>query len=598
MSDDDRRSTGSDDAVGTLFAVAVGLVLVLSLGGGLLVGLVLGWVGRALCRDRPGLRYWLAGAFLVVAVLAGLLGHFSGWLADYPDLVIDHVKDFAGRAVQVGDLASSFRGYDWGRWFYLPALVSAPVGAWIALLFRPARSPEQMAQERADQVERQHRKELDQRRKKAARGVSSAAGSRRPPVYLGQYVQFGRGGPLWGNRDRDCIMPPEQLNQHAVVLGATRSGKTMTLLRMAYEVGRAGAFQVVYVDGKGDHNLLEQFARAMPGRVNQMVQVEGVTGITYNGFQGGRDGIFNRLVATLLPDLERLGDAEFYRTAGKDILDLVVRGGGDAPRSWAELLERLDLTVLRFMYQGDGLAGKRLDALDKKALAGLVSRVGVLSSRVGPFVDGAGWSLDDGHHAYFLLNPMSFKEDARSLARFLAEDLQHYLSSRMRPDRRLLVFFDEFGAVPTETLRTFQMQAAGLGGGLILSTQTVTGLGDDRSIGEFLGNAGTVFLHRLPEQAERVAGLAGTRRRPGVTVQVDAYGHTSVGPGPTGMGSITPQSEDVLNIPLNQVRALLPGECYIIDQTTGNHARVQVQMVSDSELDLVLLGQLRSAMGD
>lgn len=560
MTDRGNRGKGSssaDDVWGWLAVVVIVGILVAAVGGGLFMGLILGAVIRFLVRFRPVARYVVA---VVLALLGALVilafGGFRPWWGD----LVNHIEDFGGRAVQWRAWPEAFRAYDWLRWLFLPMPATLPLGAAVPLLWPVRWSPERAVKQREEVAVKSERR--DSRR--AARRVQAArlvAPARSAGIRWGAY---GGGSRLWGNRSLDVVMPVNWLTYHTLVVGATGSGKTETVKRLAVEASGQG-YQVVYIDGKGDRDLLGWFVSRFSG-CDVMSQLG--DGRLYDGFQGDSAAVFNRLMALLFPPSDRLGDGEYYRTAGADLLDLVLKAENKPPRSWADLQDRLDPGALKMAYRGDRYAAARLDRLDKKAVDGLFSRVSVLAGRLSPFVDGGGWVLR-GQPAYFLVSPMAYGEDARSLVRFLAEDVCHYLTSRRPSDNPLLIVFDEFSAVPAGRLVTFMQQARGMGGGLVLTCQSPEGLGD--LLAEIVTNAGTTCIHRLPDP-EIMCRLAGTKKTSQLTYQVSLDG---VAGGTTGLGSL--REVDEFQVKPDSVRRLPAGSCYLV--VAGQAARVQVARV-------------------
>jgi predicted NACHT family NTPase len=59
------------------------------------------------------------------------------------------------------------------------------------------------------------------------------------------------------------LLSPGRLCRHMLVTGATGSGKTETLLRLAWTIAKTSRTPVFYLDGKGDHQTAERFSGLM-----------------------------------------------------------------------------------------------------------------------------------------------------------------------------------------------------------------------------------------------------------------------------------------------------------------------------------------------
>ena len=62
---------------------------------------------------------------------------------------------------------------------------------------------------------------------------------------------------------RAVLLSPERLCRHVLVCGATGSGKTETLLRLAWAVAKSSGAPVFYLDGKGDRETARRFCALM-----------------------------------------------------------------------------------------------------------------------------------------------------------------------------------------------------------------------------------------------------------------------------------------------------------------------------------------------
>jgi hypothetical protein len=58
---------------------------------------------------------------------------------------------------------------------------------------------------------------------------------------------------------RLVLLSQERMCRHLLVTGATGSGKTETLLRLAWAVAKESDAKVFYLDGKGDEETAERF---------------------------------------------------------------------------------------------------------------------------------------------------------------------------------------------------------------------------------------------------------------------------------------------------------------------------------------------------
>lgn len=355
-------------------------------------------------------------------------------------------------------------------------------------------------------------------------------------------------------RDRCVALREDALRQHALVVGPSGSGKTETLLRIAYGAAWAG-YRVWYFDAKADPQTRERFRSLMAAAYMPRCLV--FPNHRFTGFRGDGYAIFNRLIELVRFSDE--GDGAYYRDVAKRLLLLVCTAPAGPPRSSAELLERLKPAELR------RLDPTVLDELGQREVAGVRLRYQAFFAALRGQLDGD-VSFEDAESGYVMLDGLSLKEEAGSLARFLIEDFAHYAKHRKQEHTPVLLILDEFSAIadsanvvnPVERLRSLNV-------GVVLAPQAEAGLSnDDRDIARITENMATVFLHSA-KRPESLAALAGTKREIQSSVQHEDGYATGVGSG---------RLQHVFKVDPNHVRQLDPGECFLIRK--GRAALIQI----------------------
>ncbi len=124
------------------------------------------------------------------------------------------------------------------------------------------------------------------------------------------------------------VLSPKRLRHHVLVCGATGSGKTETVLRLAYAVAKCSDAPVFYLDGKGDRETAERFAGLMAdaGRTTRVFPNE-----PFDGWRGEGHEIHGRLMEVI--DYSADGPASWYRDVAKNVLRLVCEHPDGPPRS-------------------------------------------------------------------------------------------------------------------------------------------------------------------------------------------------------------------------------------------------------------------------
>ncbi len=283
------------------------------------------------------------------------------------------------------------------------------------------------------------------------------------------------------------VLPAEELSKHGVVIGGSGSGKTVSLLRLAYVAAKVYGYRVYFLDCKGDRNTAAQFLAMMrqAGYTPRMFPRESL-----DGWRGDGNAIFNRLVA-----VESFSEP-YYRAVTKRVLTLICNDQAGPPRN----------SQVFFSQFSDDL--KDQAKLDKRDLAGVELRYRAFFDVLGGKLD-AGWSWEDCDGAYILLDGLSLKEETASLGRYILEDFAHYATSRKKPGRDLLII-DEYSALAqsgtdaanlVERLRSYECA-------VVLSSQSYAGLGKAEDTERILDAANWLLLHRCaaPEKLTSRAG--------------------------------------------------------------------------------------------
>jgi hypothetical protein len=357
------------------------------------------------------------------------------------------------------------------------------------------------------------------------------------------------------------LLSPARLCRHLVVCGATGSGKTETLLRLAWTLARASDAQVFYIDGKGDRRNAERFLALMAhaGRNARVFPNQPV-----DGWRGAAHEVQGRLMEIV--DYADEGPAAWYRDIAKNVLRLVCEHPDGPPRSSGEALARMDLPVLRRAHDGDSA----VSALKPEQVGQVRLRYAAFFGQSRGVLDGS-WSWDEESCAYLLLDSLALREETRGLARYLLEDFAHYFTTRKPRERLCLLIVDEFSSLADAgEMATRVEQARGFNTGVVLAPQVLAGMGEESQAKRITGCVETVICHRLNDP-EEVVKLGGTRLRIAHTTHYTRGGNT-------GEGSA--RYEHQYKVDPNEVRALSTGCAFVISRGRA----MKVQMMRGPEI--------------
>jgi hypothetical protein len=373
--------------------------------------------------------------------------------------------------------------------------------------------------------------------------------------------------------------------RHALVVGATGSGKTVTqALLVARAIARGHG--AVVIDPKGDR-LLRDVARDGARREGRPYWEWTPAGPTvYNPFAHGSPGeIADKALAG-----ERYTEPHYLRQAQRYLAHVArALAASSEPATPARLLELMDPRRLELLARSapDERHARTLfdylDSLDGRQRAGLAGtrdRLAVLAeSELGGWLTPAAGvsSLDlleavrERAVVYFRLDADRLPLLAGMLGAAVVSDLLTVAASCQEEPEPTLVAIDEFSAIaPTGVARLFgRARAAGFS--MLLATQE---LADLRAAGselleQVLGNVETVIAHRqsVPDSAEMIARIAGTRRAWSSTEQL---AHAV----PTGRGTRSRSREFAIHPDV--IRTLACGSAAVSVASAGRCALTRI----------------------
>jgi type IV secretory pathway TraG/TraD family ATPase VirD4 len=317
---------------------------------------------------------------------------------------------------------------------------------------------------------------------------------------------------------------------HALVLGATGSGKTVTQTSLVVAAIARGMGAVV-IDPKGDSSLRAHLAAGAHSAGRAFLQWTPGGETVYNPYaRGSETEIADKALAA-----ERFTEPHYQRQAQRYLGHAVraMRLVGDEV-SLAGIVrhldpERLEELARRLPEEQARSAHAYLDSLtprQQSELTGVRDRLAILTeSDVGRWLDpetaGAQqFDLLDAVRSravvYFGLESDSRPLLSQMLGGAVVADLQTVVASLQGQPVATMVVIDEFSAVAAEQIVRLFGRARSAGMSLLLGTQELSDLrlpGRERLLEQVMGNLSVLVAHRqvVPASAELIAGVAGRR---------------------------------------------------------------------------------------
>jgi hypothetical protein len=352
----------------------------------------------------------------------------------------------------------------------------------------------------------------------------------------------GTGGKDWFRGDRLIVGEEENGRPvsiplgsptggtHTLVVGATRSGKTVTMTWMAVRSIEHGMGAIV-LDPKGDRDLCLELRDAARVAGRRFVEWAPRGPSVYNPYaRGSETEIADKVLAG-----ERFTEPHYLRQAqrylGHEVRTLRRAGLEVSLDVLVAHLDPMRLEVLArsLPEQQAKRAHDYLDSLTTRQqsdLAGVRDRLAIMAeSDIGPWLDprteGAQRlelleAVEDRAVVYFNLEADRRPLLAQMLGAAIVQDLQTMVAALQGRPLETLVAIDEFSAIVPERVVGLFGRAAGAGVSLVLGTQELADLrmpGREMLQEQVMGNLSALIAHRqvVPDSAELIAGMTETR---------------------------------------------------------------------------------------
>ncbi len=384
------------------------------------------------------------------------------------------------------------------RPLWIESLFFVPGAAFLARLFAPRNAAQRLLAPRQKQAAAI---------RAASERVKRRMARKPPPDQVREQIVLGL--PVQGDLREWLargllVLPTAELSKHGVVIGKSGSGKSETLLRLAVGAARILRWQVIMIDGKGDHEAGLRFLAAMKSAGIRRVKMFPIE--AYNGWVGSQEALLSRLLA-----VEEYSDTH-YRAIAENLLRLAISAPGHPVTNSAELLLRLNLTnkVLLGLYAGNSELEAYLTYYSKRDPLGVYNRYAALLAKLGGKLDGE-WSFDSVDAAYISLDGLALSGIVSGLGRYFVEDFANYAGQRKPLERRVLFLFDDLGAIDANLANMFE-RVRSRGVSVYVSGQSdhsIAYRGMIQNAERILSAATTIILH-ASNDPDRIIGRAGT----------------------------------------------------------------------------------------
>lgn len=374
---------------------------------------------------------------------------------------------------------------------------------------------------------------------------------------------------------KPVIIPDRYINQIALVLGTTGSGKTVTLSRF-YQRAMRQKYPLIIVDGKPD-----------TGTINQLIVLAKQYGRQFIGFNCGNYLPYDALAHgnfTELKDkivcLKDTWENDYYRSIAEDYLQttfevLLKLGGNLDLKRVVECLSYNKLKLLAAETKDESLIDRvrELKNYERKDITGLQAHLNILiNSELGRYFDKTeqSFSLTDVINqqavVYFALPALRFPSFAKVLGKLVINDIKAVIDRNRDYSGPVFTVFDEFSVFAGEQVLNLVNMGRGKGIHAIFGTQGLADLDkvDVSFKNQVLNCVNTLICHQLNDQdsAETVANWVGTTDAFTLTAQLNMK--ESEG----GLGSVRVNKEYIVH-PDAIKQGLRTGEAFCVTKVAG-----------------------------
>lgn len=359
---------------------------------------------------------------------------------------------------------------------------------------------------------------------------------------------------------------------HVLAVGATGAGKSVMIERLVMAALRRGE-RIVFLDGKqsatsGSQLAAKARAVGVPADRIRLWPESGPIDLLL----GQPQEVLDRVHA-----MSTFGEP-YYETVARSALRLAVDHPKGQPRTFGELMARLDLTALKATFAGTPMASvvASLNAdlvggirLRYHGLEAALAKIGAISS------DPAwpGWTWEDADVSYISLPTATAPVVAAGFGRSLLLDLLAYQRdpNRRHDPRPMLLVIEELGALlgddPTMARGVVEMleRARSAGCRVVISGQSMGSFGDEATARRLWHSGASALVMRCSD-AELPLELVGTRPQHEASLAVYDDGRLGVA------GSVRVQHAYAVSP--DSIRQAPVGRCWLFHRGTFTMAQV------------------------
>jgi hypothetical protein len=377
------------------------------------------------------------------------------------------------------------------------------------------------------------------------------------------------------NNGKPVVIPDQYINQVALVLGTTGSGKTITLRRF-YQRAMIQNYPLIVIDGKPDDANIDWLVQSAKRFHRKFIGFNCSNFLPYDALANGN---FTELKDKIIC-LKDQWENDYYRSIAEDYLqttfEVLLRSNSTLDlKQVVDCLSYFKLKMLALDTKDLSLIErvKELKNYERKDITGLQAHLNILiNSELGRFFDKSENSfslnnvIEQQAIVYFALPALRFPSFAKVLGKLVINDIKAVIDRKRNYNGPIFTIFDEFSVFAGEQVLNLVNMGRGKGIHAIFGTQGLADLDkvDVSFKSQVLNCVNTLICHRLNDQdsAETASNWIGTKDAFTVTAQLNMKESDA------GMGSVRVNKEYIVH-PDEIKRGLGVGDAFCVTKVDG-----------------------------
>lgn len=374
---------------------------------------------------------------------------------------------------------------------------------------------------------------------------------------------------------KPVIVPDRHINQVALVLGTTGSGKTITLRRF-YQRAMMKSYPLIVVDGKPDDSNIEWLMNLAERYGRKFFGFNCGNNLSYDSLaNGGYTELKDKIIC-----LKDEWENDYYRSIAEDYLqttfEVLLKFEKELDlKQVVECLTYRKLKKLALQTKENELIDRvaGLSGYEQKDITGLQAHLNILiHSELGRYFQKNQNSfslsdvIDQQGVVYFALPALRFPSFAKVLGKLVINDIKAVIDRKRSNAKPVFTVFDEFSVFASEQVLNLVNMGRGKGVHAIFGTQGLADLDkvDESFKSQVLNCTNTLICHRLNDKdsVTTVADWIGTQDKFKFTAQVNMKESDG------GMGSVRLKKEYIVHPDAIKQR-LQVGEAFYVTKVGG-----------------------------